>query len=94
MPDSPLPAQSEQSEIGLAVVFTYVPSEDRCYHTPFEESDDCPDPLTFAHCFREAEEERGDFPGSIWAVTGNDRAQGIRTNHILTALGIEDGGDA
>lgn len=73
------------SDTPLAVVFTYVPSEDRCYHTPFS-GDQYDDPLSFAHLFMESEEERGDFPGSLWTVTGNDAARKIRQNKLMAAL--------
>lgn len=72
-------------ENALAVVFIYVPSEDRCYHQTFTGDD----PLTDAHAFMEAEEERGDFPGSLWTVTGNDAAAEIRKRALLAEWGIE-----
>lgn len=78
-------------EIGLAVVFTYIPSEDRCYHTPFREEEDCPDPLNRAHVFRDSEEAAGDFPGSLWCVAGNERATRIRAKRLLiNLLGITE----
>jgi hypothetical protein len=75
----------------LAVVFTYVPSEDRTYHTPFYATEDHPDPLSFAHAFCEAERERGDFgDDALWTVTGNDAANEIRKRRLLASLGIDD----
>lgn len=71
----------------IAVVMTYVPSEERCYHTPFT-SEHCDDPLAYAHAFRAAEEPRGDFPGSLWAVTGNDEAAEIYSASLLRSLGV------
>lgn len=79
------------SDAAYAVVFTYVPDEDRAYTTVFtlKTSDD---PLSLAHSFRESEEERGDFPGSLWAVTGNDAASEIRSKRMMTSLfGEQDG---
>lgn len=71
------------------MVFTYVPSEDRCYHTTFELSADCPDPLSFAHRFCAAEKEAGDYPGALWSVTGNDAAVEIRQPALMKRLGLE-----
>lgn len=74
-------------ETPFAVVFTYVPEEDRAYTTTFS-GDTCDDPLTMAHNFRRSEEERGDFPGSLWCVTGNEAATEIRKDSFLAALGM------
>lgn len=72
----------------LAVVFVYVPSEDRCYHTPFS-GEHHDDPLSFAHLFMESEEEREDFPGALWTVTGNEAATQIRSDNLMRALGFD-----
>lgn len=69
----------------LAVVFVYIPSEDRCYHTPFS-GEHHEDPLGFAHLFMESEEERGDFPNALWTVTGNEAASEIRKKALMEAL--------
>lgn len=68
-----------------AVVLTHLPETEQTFCTPFSGAD-YPDPLTVAHCFREAEEERGDFPGSLWAVTGNDAATEIRKRKLVLAV--------
>jgi hypothetical protein len=72
----------------FAVVFTYVPSTEECFHTPFS-GEHHDDPLSFAHRFREAEEERGDFPGSLWSVTGNAAAKEIRSEALMRSLGVK-----
>lgn len=79
----------------LAIVFTYIPDPEHptngeVYYTAFDETARNGDPLSFAHLFRESEEERGDFPGSIWTVTGNDAAAEIRTNTIMARFGMAD----
>lgn len=84
-----------KTEKPLAVVFTYVPSEEHptegeVFYTAFDETARGGDPLSFAHLFRESEEKRGDFPGSIWTVTGNDAAAEIRSKNLLRAIGIKD----
>lgn len=71
-----------------AVVLTHNPETGETLYTPFWESD-YEDPLSAAHAFREAEEERGDVPGWLWTVTGDDRARDIRSASMLKALGIE-----
>lgn len=69
----------------FAVVVTYLPETEECYSTPFS-APRFEDPLTMAHAFCESEEERGDFPGSLWMVTGNDEANGIRSANIMAKL--------
>lgn len=69
----------------FAVVVTYLPETDECYSTPFS-GDSHDDPLTAAHLFCNSEEERGDFPGSLWMVTGNDEANEIRKANIMASI--------
>ncbi|HEU4702611.1 MAG TPA: hypothetical protein VFS37_09025 [Conexibacter sp.] len=85
------------SDVAIAVVFTYVPSEDRTYHTVFTNEGEFAkdDPLTWAHAFCEGEEEHGDFGAdSIWTVTGNDAATLIRKNRLLASYGLGPDADA
>jgi len=69
----------------VAVVFTWLPDE-QVFQTPFIESADTPDPLSVAHAFREAEEERNDFPGSIWGIGANERARKIRSDSLIARV--------
>lgn len=69
----------------FAVVMTYLPDTEEVFHTPFS-GEHFEDPLGAAHAFREAEEERGDFPGSLWAVTGNEEAAAIRRDAVMVGL--------
>jgi hypothetical protein len=78
-------------EAPFAVVMMYVPSEDRCYHTPFS-AEQYDDPLAAAHLFMRSEKKRGDFPGSLWVATGNDAASEIRKDSLLRALGLQPEG--
>lgn len=76
------------SELPLAVVCTYLPETEEVFHTPFS-GEHYADPLSSAHHFREAEEERGDFPGSLWMVSGNQAAIEIRSASMLKRLGLD-----
>lgn len=69
----------------FAVVVTYLPETEECYSTPFS-APRFEDPLGMAHAFRDAEEERGDFPGSLWMVTGNDEAAEIRREALMVGM--------
>jgi hypothetical protein len=70
-----------------AVVLTHDPTTGETWHTPFT-SEHHEDPLSFAHLFRESEEEAGDFPGCLWVVTGNDEARDIRKAALMASLGF------
>jgi hypothetical protein len=74
--------------MALAVVLTYMPDTEQTFSTPFS-SDRHEDPLGVAQVFRDSEKEKGDFPGSLWAVAADDEAHEIRKQKILKALGID-----
>lgn len=85
-----MPTPREGSEMdAYAVVLTHIPETGETLHTSFS-SEYHDDPLSGAHAFRESEEARGDFPGALWAVTGNDAAVEIRSRTLLVALGMAD----
>lgn len=46
------------------------------------------DPITWAYALKESIED--DFPGRIWAVTGNDEALDLRSDRILERMGLTD----
>ena len=66
-----------------AAVLTHVPN-DETFYTPFEGDN----AGRRAHAFREAEEERGDFPGSLWAVVMNEPAAKELVNQRLEMFGL------
>lgn len=74
-----------------AVVLTHIPQTGETFHTPFTDEHH-EDPLSFAWRFRDSEEDRGDFPGSLWAVTGNDEAIEIRRSNLFAVKDEADHG--
>jgi hypothetical protein len=76
-----------ETETPYAVALMHLPKTGETYHTPFS-GERYEDPLSMAHLFREAEEERGDFPGALWAVAGNEAAGEIRKRTLLAMVGL------
>jgi hypothetical protein len=62
-----------------AAVLTHIPDTGETFYTPF----DGPDPCKLAERFKESEEERGDFPGSLWTIVANEAAKAIRTERRI-----------
>ena len=79
------------SEAGIAVALCYLPDEERTLHTEFRTDSDHPheNPMLAAKALKKSCQD--DFPGSLWAITGNERAKEIMVDARLAALGI--GGD-
>lgn len=69
-----------------AAVLTHLPESGETFHTPF----DGPDADAKAQRFREAEEERGDFPGSLWTVVMNEPARQAQTNRRMRSMGFDE----
>lgn len=72
------------SEQRYAAVLTHLPDTGETFYTPFEGDH----AGMRAHAFRDSEEERGDFPGSLWTVVMTDEASDERRDDLLKAMGI------
>lgn len=65
--------------MAYAAVLTHIPATGETFYTPFEGDDPC----EIAERFKEAEEERGDFPGSLWTIVCDDAAAEARTQRRI-----------
>lgn len=74
---------------GVAVALCYLPDEERTLHTEFRTDGDHPqeNPMLAAEALKKSCEP--DFPGSLWAIAGNDEAKKLMVNDRLRAMGLE-----
>lgn len=68
--------------MAYAAVLTHIPATGETFYTPFEGDDPC----EIAERFKEAEEERGDFPGSLWTIVCDDEAAETRKHRRIASL--------
>lgn len=73
------------AEEPIAVLFRYDPETyDHSVDPLVGLRPDGTDPITWAHALKESIED--DFPGSIWAITGNQAAQDLRSVAMVRAV--------
>lgn len=69
----------------IAVLFSYDPETGEHSADPFVGSHpDGSDPIAWAFALKESVE--GDFPGRLWAVTGNQAARDLRSAALVESI--------
>lgn len=69
----------------MAVLFSYDPATGESTADPLVGlHPDGDDPITWAFALKASIE--GDFPGRLWAVTGNEAAQALRSEYLIALV--------
>jgi hypothetical protein len=69
----------------LAVLFSYDPTTGESTADPLVGLHTSGmDPITWAYALKDSIE--GDFPGRLWAITGDDEAQDLRKQALIAAV--------